>query len=322
MKRTVEERRLPRSLQAVEKKTVSLPHLSPPKRAFVPRFVSQLTSRKTKLFETSSENAYSNPVSKTRHKKGNRIFGSYRGVESSFSESILRSGLFRDYSLDSLRRQKLSAIQRAEQLRAKSERYAELRRVLQMKRESSLRCRREQRKRERRESAAARKIQVVANRFIRSRREQNLKERMRKQNIAAVLLQSAMRVFLAKAYVRRRRLVANAASIKLCDFFRTARAQTVAKKELCRLREKRKRRRAEVVKIFYDSHACVIQRRVRGKFARERVGRIKSERALEQKRKKEALETRRQKAMKRAEEAARKLRGARKSPSPIPKRGH
>ena len=238
---------------------------------------------------------------------GKQIFGEYRGHKSSFTTSF-RSGSYRDTSLGSLKRLRLTAKRNEEAARQRLLKFSRLREELSRKRERTRKEREERRRVHNIQNSAAAIIQRNAHVFLRYLRERNRVLRRDRERASLHLIQAWIRGFLSRKYARRHRKELSAACIFLQRFVRCYLKIRAAKNELKRRRLARQKLRNDFIDAYYAKRASAIQRQVRGRQARKYVEQLRASRKALEENERIRLEQRRQKAMKKAEDAARRSR--------------
>jgi len=270
-----------------------------------------IRSARALLYSTSSKQAYGAPNLNSPLSFGGLTFGAGAGkdrhINSTFS-SEFRTGSYRDSSLGSLRRMKLNAKRNEEKAKERYRRIIELRKKVEASRESLRRARRERAAAHRMQTAAARIIQKRAKFFLKRQRLFYEKVRADKEKCAAIIVQTQIRRYVARIFVETRRGEMMAGSKKISTFLRSVVEIRKARQELERRRAVRDAKRQEMIRIYLDKNACVIQRHTRARLARNRVRRMKDYRTRQKQERIERLKQKRLKAMQKAERKARSKR--------------
>lgn len=234
-------------------------------------------------------------------------FGPSKTLNRSFSEEY-NTGCYRDTSLSSLEtRRKREARDRA-RTKKRVENIERLRKKMKADAERKEQERLAKRNRRIRENHAAIVIQKRARPYVAKLRKQREVRRRRERTRAATKIQSVVRMFLGKInYDNMREDYEFASKTLQCTirkFLRVRRARCL----LRRLREERDALRELVARQYWDEHASVIQRHIRGRQHRAFAKKYRSDRADSEAKQRDKIKRRREKAMRKAEEAARRAR--------------
>lgn len=258
------------------------------------------------MFQTSSGCSFPNPwlIPGPEQKLKKRIFGKKQSLVTNFSSGFIAGG-YRDTSLSSLKREKMKLKRDEKRATERIQHYTTMRQQKDDD-EQRLRAERKQRRARRRvERKAAVEIQRIARGYLQRKhnREQELLRML--QHNGAVKFQSLVRMYISLLFVRRRRRAWTRAALSIQTKVRAWLSIVHAKQELARRRSERNRDRQAAEKNYVDHHATVIQRHVRGRQSRHRVQQLRRDIAQAEKDAKDALSAKRNKAMKKAEKAAR-----------------
>jgi len=234
------------------------------------------------------------------------IFGKSRGKSSGFTSCYTNN--FRDSGISSLKFQQIRAEKDKRKALERVQRITEMREKLEISKREMMKRKRKAAELKAKQNRAALRIQKQTHRFLRYVRKRNQIRLNILQNKCATRLQAHIREYLGRLRYKQMRSDWTRSSVKIQQKVRSFLEIQRAKHHLCYLRSERAKLRQRTIREYYDTHVTVIQRHCRGRLGRRKFRRVKEERIRQEAKEREKIKRQKERAMQKAEDAARKLR--------------
>ena len=234
------------------------------------------------------------------------IFGQRKGRRADFTSRF--SSNFGDSSISSLKIQEARAERDRQRALERIHRIAEIREKLEISKRDMIERKRKLAEERKKENRAAGVIQKRTHRFLKYVRERNRIQLNVLQNKSATLLQAHMRKHLGKIGYRQMRTDWTRCSTEIQKKVRSFLQIQHAKRHLAFLRAERIELRKRTIREYYDGHVTASQRHCRGRLCRMKARQVRADIERAEANKREKIKRQKERAMQKAEDAARKLR--------------